>query len=119
MNKVLYNACYGGFNYSAEFQKAYYDLKGIDYTTIVEFGTEYVREKGDSIYDSRHSPELVALVEEWKSTGRNPSGKYSDIEIATIEGNQYLIDEYDGAETVMEPDDYCFITIEEKNNGNT
>ena len=113
MNKVLYNSCFGGFSYSAEFEKAYYDLKGIKYTTSIEFDTEYVKAKGGNIPDSRHATELVALVEEWYESGRNPSGRYADIKIATIEGNQYLIDEYDGHETVMEPSDYYYITIKE------
>ena len=113
MNKVLYNNCFGGFNYSAEFQKAYYALKSIKYTTSIEFGTEYVKANGGGMPNSRHDSELIALVEEWQSTGRNPSGRYADIKIARIEGNQYLIDEYDGAETVMEPSDFHFITVKE------
>ena len=118
MNKVLYNGCFGGYNFSIDFQKSYFDKIGVKWQESKEksFGYTHLYSLSGAnlhIEAPRHNKILVALVEEWYESGKNPSGRYADIQIATIEGNQYLIDEYDGAETVMEPSDFHFITIKE------
>ena len=53
---------------------------------------------------SRTDPDLVAVVEE---LGKEASGFCADLAIAEIpEGARYRIDENDGNELVMTPDDY-------------
>lgn len=52
----------------------------------------------------RTDPALVQAVEE---LGDRANGKYADLKIAEVSsGSSYRIDEYDGAESVMTPDDY-------------
>lgn len=50
-------------------------------------------------YDNRHDPDLVAVVEE---LGKKAFGPYARLEIIEIEDDdKYVIDEYDGWETLV------------------
>lgn len=52
----------------------------------------------------RHDPALVQVVEE---LGAEANGRYANLAIYELpDGARYRIDEYDGSESVMEPDDY-------------
>jgi hypothetical protein len=99
LTKVVYNTCYGGFSISPE-----------ALTRMKELGFKddaYVYKGYAHIYDCpRHNPVLVQVVEE---LGKRANGPGSDLCIAQVFG-PYRIEEYDGAETVMEPDDYTWIT---------
>lgn len=104
--KVVYNACYGGFSVS---QKAA--------ERLAELGVEEARESLDMAKDpdayfmrnshcyriARHNPHLVQVVEE---LGAEANGRCAKLAICTISGNMYRIDEYDGYESVIEPDSY-------------
>ena len=57
----------------------------------------------------RHHPLLVQCVEE---LGKEASGPCSDLAIYEISGNRYRIEEYDGNESVVEPWDDNYITVE-------
>lgn len=57
---------------------------------------------------SRHDPVLIAAVE---TLGKKAGGAFADLQIATIKGNKYRIDEYDGFESVLEPEDYDWIEV--------
>lgn len=92
--KVLYNRCYGEFSLSPAAVAA-----------IRELGIK-CEDGGRGV--SRHDPRIVAVVE---SLGKGANGGDADIRVATIEGNKYRIDEYDGAEAVMEPEDYAWIKV--------
>jgi hypothetical protein len=99
LNKVVYNISYGSFTISTEALRRMQELGFI--------GEFY--ESGNAIwlYDCpRHDPTLVQAVEE---LGKKTNGFSSDLCIAEVSG-PYRIEEYDGAETVMEPDDYEWIT---------
>ena len=108
MIKVVYNTCYGGFGLS---------LAAMD--RLVELGVEGAAEQikltdesfrgytsmgnSYSIYGlKRHDPRLVQVVEE---LGAKANGRYANLTIEEISGNKYRIDEYDGLESVIEPDD--------------
>jgi hypothetical protein len=54
----------------------------------------------------RHDPILVQVVEEM---GAKANGSYANLAIEEVSG-PYRIDEYDGYETVKEPDGYDWIT---------
>ncbi len=104
MYKVVYNVCYGGFSLSREAGKR-----------LIELGVE---EDKVSFYErsaytelERHDPRLVQVVEELKD---NANGVCAKLRIKQIDSNQYMIDEYDGSETVITPDtqDNNWITIE-------
>ena len=115
MHKVVYNNNYGGFSLS---------LKAVDWleahckdNELRDFikslrlaGKEYsFSSKNECLcYDvsvwfeeKRHHKDLVAVVE---ALGKDASGGCASLAIAEICGNQYRIDEYDGAEEVIVPD---------------
>lgn len=55
----------------------------------------------------RHDPALVQAVEE---LGDAASGKFAKLRVVEVpDGGKYRIDEYDGLESVVEPDDYEWI----------
>lgn len=58
----------------------------------------------------RHDPELVKTVED---LGLEASGTHALLKIKEIKGDRYVINEYDGCERVVEPDDINWITVEE------
>jgi len=105
MIKVVYNNCFGGFS-----------LSKIAAERLVELGMEEMkfelaqRNKPSMLFmtDSfgtnidRHDPRVVQVVEEF---GDKASGSFAKLKIAIVYGNRYRIDEYDGRESVVEPDD--------------
>jgi len=116
-NKVLYNNTYGGFAFSDELYEAYFESKGIQVDKITKNSyTYYYTLKGTDtqvkLPASRHDKDLVALVEQFFSLGLDPSGPYSSIDIATIDADRYMIEEYDSKETIIGPKDLAFIIID-------
>jgi hypothetical protein len=140
MKKVVYNAKFGGFNLSREACERYWELKGqqvwieqdkefkyLDMFTVWLVPPEervvgdwrsmtqderiaYNKKHSEQTwYDrsvSRHDPILVQVVEE---LGEKANGSYAKLAIAEVSG-PYRIDEYDGYETVKQPDGYDWIT---------
>lgn len=94
VNKVVYNKCYGGFSLS---QEACNRLR--------ELGVDPGFQGRDL---PRHLPELVQVVEELKELA---NGDYADLGVRTLHGDAYRIDEYDGSEGVVEPDQQTWIRI--------
>lgn len=118
MNKIVYNACYGGFGLSREAVELYLNYKGIPYYPYsdkyneVYFFLEDFHGKDDvwgcDVFDTssieRHDPILVQVVEE---LGDLANGSYANLQIYETEANQYFIEEYDGIESVVvSTDDY-------------
>jgi hypothetical protein len=113
--KVVYNACYGGFSLSrkavekliqlgskeAAAELADHDEAFKDYPALANLGVR--------LYLDRHDPFLVQVVEE---LGSEASGDCAHLKIAELSGNKYIIDEYDGFESVSEPDDINWIVAE-------
>lgn len=95
MNKVVINACYGGFTLS---DKAVEELA----IPLGEWG--YPEEP------SRHDPKFVELVER---LGKEASGSCSRLEIREIWGRVYRIDVHDGLETVVDLDDSDAVIIDD------
>jgi hypothetical protein len=138
MTKVVYNACYGGFSLSREACKRYWEIKGqqvwiengdfMDMFTVwlvppeerveqkdwhsmslterLAYNKKYSEQTWDDHKVSRHDPILVQVVEE---LGEKADGMCAKLAIAEVSG-PYRIDEYDGNETVVEPDGYDWIT---------
>ncbi len=104
MGKVVYNACYGGFNLS---RSATERLAAMG----VEDAAKRLAEPDDessfwysACYVPRHDPRLVRVVEEM---GAAANGQCADLRIADL-GNgahAYKIEEHDGDERVEEV--YC------------
>ena len=57
----------------------------------------------------RHDPELVKTVED---LGCEVNGSSALLKIKEIKGDRYVINEYDGCERVVEPDDINWIIVE-------
>jgi hypothetical protein len=111
MNKVVYNACYGGFSLSKRAVKwlAENGRDHIKAIALAELEQNPNEDFGYHLGMRRHDPDLVRCVE---TLGAEASGTCACLEIEEIDGNQYRIEEYDGYETVMQPKNYRFITIE-------
>ena len=89
-HKVLYNASYGGFSLSEEMERILNHM-GLDPDTI-----------------ARHDPRLIDLVQEI-GIENAASSAGCNLKIAYIDSGQYRIEEYDGLETVVEPQDLFWI----------
>ncbi len=92
--KVVYNACFGGFGLS-------------------DFACERLMELGVSENEiwsiPRHDPRLVEVVEKY---GINAvSGVLAKLEVYTLKGRKYIVEEYGGCETVREPKDIVWIKV--------
>jgi hypothetical protein len=99
--KVVYNACYGSFSISTE---ALTRMQELGFT-----GESVTYEKTSHVWlpdCPRHDPILVQVVEEY---GKAAGDKFSHLKITTVSG-PYRIEDYDGFETVYEPNDYEWIT---------
>lgn len=108
--KIVYNACYGGFSLSRRAVECARQLTGDP-----NWGGATI--KGDRYPDGkkvdldygyvnvpRHDPILVEVVEK---LGDAANGESARLRIADVPfGARYRIDEYDGNEVVMTPDDY-------------
>ena len=133
MTKIVYNACYGGFNLSDAAVLRYAEIKGITlYILEDKFFThfylcppeEYERlyaeglekpfsskryEQSNAMYFStrdiaRDDPALAQVVEE---LGDKANSNYSKLKIMELKsGTLYRIEEYDGRESVMTNDTY-------------
>lgn len=83
--KVVYNGSHSYFRLSSQALAA---LRSLGVCVMHEY---------DEVV--RHDPRLVAVVE----TLGNRAG--SDLRVHRLRGDRYFIDENDGKETVVEPDD--------------
>lgn len=68
----------------------------------------YIDAEGELGYP-RHDPELVKTVED---LGSEANGTSALLKIKEIKGDRYVINEYDGNERVVEPDDINWIIVE-------
>ncbi|MEI7511969.1 MAG: hypothetical protein WCK01_00715 [Candidatus Uhrbacteria bacterium] len=93
--KVVYNACYGGFGISRAAKK------------LLRF--HGVREdllRVEGIFLPRHDWRLVLAVE---MLGEGASASCADLKIAELTGDRYIINEYDGSERVIEPQQIAWV----------
>ncbi len=121
MTKVVYNACYGGFSLSREACERYWEIKGqqvwiensswgfnvwlVPPEERIAFNKKHSEQTWYDRDVCRHDPILVQVVEE---LGDKANGSYAKLAIAEVSG-PYRIDEYDGYESVVEPDGYDWI----------
>lgn len=114
-HKVVFNNCYGGFCLSMKAIEWLHsncedkELKHFidEHLSADRMTLEYT--VTDWFDHKRHHRDLVAVVE---ALGREASGSCSFLEIEKIHGNQYRIEEYDGAEEVVTPEDSDWIIID-------
>ena len=91
--KVVYNCCFGGFGLS---------------DTAIEYLVEHGINEDDIWELPRHHPLLVKCVEE---LGDKADGSCASLDIKEINGFQYRISEYDGSESVIEPDETDWVYV--------
>ena len=115
--KVVYNACPGGFSLSLA---AFLRLREMgnkcalseeDCEDLFTDDNKACGDIGDSMFCrdiSRHDPMLLQVVSE---LGEAASGMCTALVIHETKGNRYRIDEYDGFESVQEPDDLEWIEV--------
>lgn len=111
--EVVVNSCYGGFSIS---KKALLRLRELEPNNKRWWADDCVLQ-GESYSEGsvcthdwgcggrdipRHHPLLLKVVKELK---KEANGYCSDLEIVKLDGEQYLITEYDGLESVEEPTD--------------
>ena len=95
--KIVFNGAYGGYGIPDEVGKKYNEIAGTNYKSTWDM---------EDI--PRHDKLLVQLVEEYFA-----SGGETDLLITEIKGNRYRIEEYDGWESVVEPDDIDWIEVDQ------
>ena len=120
MHKIVINNCYGGFR--LPFKAVAYIFDNMSQEEKHEMKKGYNREKDES--DSwniknhiaynienlpRHHKLLVKAVEDF---GINASGEFSYLEVVEIKGDSYMIKEYDGFESIVEPKDMEWVKVE-------
>lgn len=103
MTKIVYSDSFCGFSIS---RKAYEKLKAMKSKAVL--GKSKL-EAENSI--ARHDPDLVKVVEELGAEAQDCDMPRLALAIHTITGNRYMIKEYDGLETVIEPDDIDWIIV--------
>jgi hypothetical protein len=139
VTKVVYNACYGGFNLSREACKRYWEIKGqevwIENGDFLDMFTVWLvppEERVDEQKDWRSmtKDERIAFNEQYskqtwsdrnvsrhdpilvqvvEELGEKADGMCAKLAIDEVSG-PYRIDEYDGSERVVEPGGYDWIT---------
>jgi hypothetical protein len=114
MNKVVFNACYGGYSLSKS-AMLWLAVNGREeIRTIVK---KYFEEEPNNNFGyhtdddiKRHDPDLVRCVE---ALCHKADGACAHLAVRELKGNRYRIDTYDGYEDVFEPEDEEYITITE------
>ena len=106
MNKIVINGCFGGFSLSreaVEWLNEHYNM-GIE---LNKYNPDSNRPKIE-----RYDPRLVECVETLGDY--RASGKYAYLKVLTIDGNKYMIADYDGLETLYWPEMDSWDEIPEK-----
>lgn len=112
MNKVVYNACFGGFSLSKVAMEWLAEHGREEIKTIAKKKLQEDPDNNSGYHCheiERHDPDLVRCVE---ILGYAADGGYADLQVRELKGNRYRIDNYDGCEDVYEPEDEEYITIE-------
>ena len=84
---------------------SYFDMSDLN---PVEIADNIIYSHSDGLYSSRHDPRLVKAIEE---LGDEANGYCAELRIAEIDSDMYIIDNYDGMETVITPEGIDWINI--------
>ena len=89
--KIVYNKSFGGFSLSPLAREALQKL-GIN----------------DEYEVQRHDSRLVEVIEK---LGGFANGPFANLDIWYLKGKKYIIEEYDGKESVIEPEDLKWVEV--------
>lgn len=96
MTKIAYNDEYGGF-------------------CLSEAAMNYLKKRGrPNGYHSRHDSILIECIE---VLGDAANGEYARLKITEINADKYIVNNYDGMETITTPDDIEWINIAQEGSG--
>ena len=114
MTKVVYNNCFGGFSISracCEWLASRGVQECIEQMSIASAQDGDEAEEIDYFWfdGPRHSSLLVMAVEELGSD--IASGGAAQLAVCEIKGNKYIIKNYDGSETIIEPHHINWIEV--------
>lgn len=109
--KVVYNANHGGFSLS---HMAAMWLAQRGENSAIEWLASNSDAFDQSFYPwsdeiERHDPLLVQCVE---TLGKKAWGAPAELKIKVLKGDRYIINDYDGLETVTEPHDIKWTIVE-------
>jgi len=106
--KVVCNRCFGGFSISRKCAEHMAQLGSEEAKELLKIVVEddYWHAGWDG---DRHDPILVKAVLE---LGPDADGDCADLRVVELEGDRYIIDEYDGIESVVEPSDINWIVVQ-------
>lgn len=120
-HKIVYNDCYGGYalsdkaidwlsEHGSDKTKRFIAQKRLEANEKTKYDSSKIFYVMDALryFLKRHDPDLVAVVE---ALGKEVNGTFSDLAIEEIDGDMYNIEEYDGKETVVTPDDIGWTVI--------
>lgn len=120
-HKIVYNDCYGGYalsdkaidwlsEHGSDKTKRFIAQKRLEANEKTKYDSTKIFYVMDALryFLKRHDPDLVAVVE---ALGKEVNGTFSDLAIKEIEEDMYNIEEYDGKETVVTPDDIGWTVI--------
>lgn len=120
-HKIVYNNCYGGYTLSdkaiewlsehgSDKTKRFIAQKRLEANEKTKYDSSKIFYVMDALryFLKRHDPDLVAVVE---ALGKEVNGTFSNLAIEEIDGDMYNIEEYDGKETVVTPDDIGWTVI--------
>ena len=119
MAKIVINKDYGGFSLS--FQAVCYIFDNMSQEEKHEMRKDFDKShESDSWNIKNHIASRIEdlprhhrlLVEAVEKFGKDAGSSYSALSIVEIEGDEYIIKEYDGWESVVESKDINWIKIE-------
>ena len=105
--KVVYNNCYGGFSISQACAERMASLGNKEAQTLLDSPHGFYGYLTDT---PRHDLILVRVVEE---LGTAASGSSASLDVKEISGNKYIIREYDGSESVIEPENISWTIVQD------
>lgn len=113
MKKVVYNTCHGGFSMS-KLATMWLAAKGVD--EAVEFLASSESDGTNTwqhycFYPASLERHAAVLVECVETLGRDANGDMSNLEIKEVPGDLYRIEEYDGYESVICPEDITWVSV--------
>ena len=109
--EIVVNVCLGGFGLSNNAVIRMAELGNLE--AIEEVNSNYFNGEHYCFYPNstpRHDPVLVQTVNELQEEAY---GDNAELVIETIQGNKYIIHEYDGYESVQEPRHIKWIVAEQ------